>query len=170
MSSFTNNLEEDMSFERDERDRCLKMAQSDLESAREQNDVDDVSVYVKRIRCGVERGYFTLADLSTTEEEVEQLVQAGYESEARTCLELAQGMYGCSRLHLYARAVMNIGLCFLRKPKFHWFKSFLATVFCLRPRHTRQYYIACTREYLARANLSPLDIGANEAELVRLGS
>jgi|GEM_PF-4685056 len=159
-----------MSLERAERDWCLKMARSGLKSARDQKDYLDVGDYVEDLRYWTGSGGFTLADLGTTEEELEQLVQTGYESEARTCLELAQGMYGCSRLHLYARAVRNIGQCFLKEPRFHWFKLFLATVFCLRPRYTRQHYTALTREYLAKANLSPSDIGTDEAELVRLGS
>jgi hypothetical protein len=159
-----------MSCERDERDWFLKMARWDLKSAREQKDDLDVSGYVEDIRSWAKSADVSLADLGTSEEELRQLVQTGYESEARICLELARGMYGYSRIHLYLRAVRNIGQCFRKEPNFHRFRSFLVTVFCLRPCHTRQYYIAQTREYLTKANIFPSDIGTDEAELVQLGS
>ena len=170
MSSFTDSLEEDMRFEREIRGWDLKMARWDLKSARERKDYIDVSVEVENIRSWVESGDVSFADIGTSEEELAQLVQTGYESEACTCLELARDMYGCSRLHLYVRAVRNIGWCFLKKPDFHWLKSLLATGFCLRPCYTRQHYIARTREYLTKTNLSPSDIGTDETELVQLGS
>jgi len=170
MDSFTDRLEEDTIFDREYSEWCLKVTRQDLKSAREQKDYLDVSGYVENIRSLAEIADVSFADLGTSEDELEQLVQTGYESEARTCLELAQSMYGRSRLHLYARTVRNIGRSFLREPKFRWFKLFLAAVFCLLPRYTRQHYIALMREYLAKADLSPSDIGTDEAELVQLGS
>ena len=172
MSSFTNSLEDGKSFE-DEFDKFyLKMAQEELKSARDRKDYIDVDDYVKEVRSWAKCANVSLADLGTSEEELAQLVQTGYKSEARTCFEIAQDMdmFRHSRLHLYAREVKNIGYCFFKKPNFCRLKTFLAALFYFRRPHTRQYYIARTREYLAKAKLSPSDIGTDEAKLVQLGS
>jgi len=161
MSSFTN------SFEYGDR---VKMARWNLKLAREWKNYMDVSDRVKDIRSLVKCADVLFADLGTNEEELIQLVQTGYESEARTCLDLARGIYGYSRIHLYLRAVRNAGVSFSKRPTFHSFKWLIDTIFGLRPHYTRQYCIARTREYLTKANTSPSDIGTDEAELVRLES
>jgi len=176
MDSFTESLED---IEREDREWWLKMARWDLESAREQKDYMDVSGDVKNIRSWAESKSLSFVDLGTSEEELTQLVQTGYKSEARMNLEWARDTHGWSRrLHFYVRGVRNVSQCFLKEPNFHdlkWFlhdlKWFLTTIFCPWTWcHTRQHYIAHTREYLAKANLFPSDIGTDEAELVQLGS
>ncbi len=173
MSSLTIILEDEAKVEQKNREWsewCLKMARWDLKSARNQKDSLDVSNIVEDIRHWVKSEGLALADVGTTEEELAQLLQTGYESEARSCLEIARDMHGCSFLELYARGVRNYGKIFFEEMNFYWFKSLLKTIFCLYPRRSRQYYIVRTRECLAKANLSLTDIGTDESELVRLGS
>jgi len=153
-----------------EREYFLELAQLSLKFAREHKDNFDVSGDVDGLRWWAASVGVSLAELGTNEEELKQLAQIGYKSEARNCLELARGMFGCSRIRLYLRAVRNNGLCFCRGPNFYWFKLFLKTIFCLRQCTTCRDWIARTRKYLAKANLSPTDIGIDEAELVKLGS
>ena len=146
----------------------LAEAKDNLRMARDRKDDLDVSFYVEDIRKLCDG--FTLADVGTSEDELKELIQTGYVSEARTCLCIARGMYGHSRPYLYARAVRNIGGSFLRNPNLYWFKSLLETFFCLRHRTTHQYYIACVKKYLTIANIHPEDIGSDSSELIKLGN
>lgn len=151
MSSFTDtdSLKEDSfeCLESKEREWWIEMLLRDLKMVREQKDEMDVDSYVEDIRFWAKSRSLSFADLGTSEEELAQLVQTGYESEARTCLELARDTLLC----LYMRGVKNVGQCFFKEPNFHQFKWFLTTVFCpWMWCHTRQYYIVRARGYLAK--------------------
>ncbi len=164
-------LDEDWEAEMNQRDEWLfEIASFDLKCARRASTWGDISHDVNAIRDSAKNGEFALADIGTSEEELLQLTQTGYKSEAQACFEVAQNVYGCSHLKLYLRAVRNSGRCFWKERKWYWFEFFLQTVFCRLPRCTRQDNIARVRKYLAKANLSPADIGTDEVELVKLGS
>lgn len=153
-----------------QRDCCLKNARLDLKSARNHKNYGDVGGEVDDIRFWLDGRDITLADIGTTEEELLQLAQTGYMSEARACLEQARDMYGCSHPNLYLQKVKRNSREFWKHPNGFFLKLLVEAVFCLRPRHSHQDYIVSVREYLAKANLSYADIGTEEDELVRIGS
>ena len=148
----------------------LKEIKSELKMVRERKDYLDVSYTIEHIYDSLKCYDLTLEDIGTTEEELCELVQIGYKSEAQQSLEIARNMLGTSHLHLYIRALRNVGSGLFEHLSWYWLKYFLSTLFCLRSRKTQKEYVGEVQEYLKKANLSYSDIETTETELQILES
>ena len=157
-------------WDTEEADWDLKEAKLSLKHARERKDYVDVSDFVEEICEEVKNGSLTFTDIGTTKEELVLLAQDGYKSEAKINLELARDMKYQSSARLYIERMKKTSKFFVEFHDRGSFKRLLFAFFPLYQRFERRVYALSVWEYLAKAKISPSDIGTSEGELEILKS
>ena len=126
----------------------------------------DVSLEIKQIHDSVTSGYFTLEEIGTSEEELAKFLRKGFLGEAEWYVDKARYVYEHSAIYRLIRGLWVRSVRLFKRP------SYLPLKLIFKPakKESRSQCIAKAREWLAKANASPTDVGSSEGEMIKLES
>ncbi|MEK9209396.1 MAG: hypothetical protein AAB926_01035 [Patescibacteria group bacterium] len=153
-------------------EEAIKRARAALKRARKKSKYGDVEEFVDEVLCPFNKliaNDSLLTKIGTDRQELDRLLQTGYESAARIFLKGVRS----SNPRLYLCAVLGTGVDFYKHPTLQSFVRILFAVVVLGflSRKLREIRLLCAnkvKEYLVKANFSLSDIGTDEAEIGRL--